>query len=307
MPRAVVYNRQGGPEVLELVEADTVYPESGQVSIEVKAAGLNPFDFKLRSGIIPMPVEFPRGIGTDFAGVVTGVSASATYADGRPIHIGDEVLGWSDGGTMRDQLVVPTANVARKPAGLSWELAGSLATAVLTADASIALMNPQAGDTVVVSAAAGAVGLVYCQLAINAGARVIGTASAANHDYLSALGVEPLNYGAGLVERLHAVTPNGVTFAQDNWGREFIDDMLEYGLAPEKICTIVDHKATAELGLSNPGRYERSTATLESLAQQFASIDLVLPIERAFPLTEFREAFELLESRHLRGKVVLVP
>jgi len=307
MPRALVYNSQGGPEVLELVEVDSLFPQVGQVSVDIKAAGLNPFDFKLRSGIIPMPVEFPKGIGSDFAGVVTGVSANASYADGRPIHIGDEVLGWIDTGSMRDQSVVPITNIARKPADLGWELAGSLTTAALTAKASIDLMQPQRGDTVVVSAAAGAVGLVYSQLALKAGARVIGTASAGNHEYLRALGVEPVNYGAGLVERIQALATNGVTFAQDNWGREFIDDMLELGLPPEKICTIVDHKATAELGLSNPGRYERSAATLEQLAQDFATMDLVLPIERAFALTDFREAFELLESRHLRGKVVLIP
>lgn len=307
MSRAVIYNRQGGPEVLELVDVEPLYPTAGTVTVDVKAAGLNPFDFKLRSGVIPMPVEFPKGIGSDFAGVVTGVSADAVYADGRPIHIGDAVLGWVDTGSMRDQVRVPTVQIARKPAELSWELAGSLTTASLTAQACIDLMNPQPGDTVVVSAAAGAVGLVYCQMALKAGARVIGTASAANHDYLRALGVEPVNYGAGLVERLQLIAPNGVSFAQDNWGREFIDDMLELGLAPEKICTIVDHKATAELGLSNPGRYERSAAALESLANEFAVMDLVLPIERTFPLTNYREAFELLESRHLRGKVVLLP
>lgn len=307
MPRALVYNSQGGPEVLELVDVEPVFAEAGQISVDIKAAGLNPFDFKLRSGIIPMPVEFPKGIGTDFAGVVTGVSANASYNDGRPIHIGDEVLGWLDTGSMRDQAVVPVSNVARKPAGLDWGLAGSLTTAALTAQASIDLMQPKPGDTVVVSAAAGAVGLVYCQLALKAGARVIGTASAANHEYLRALGVEPVNYGAGLVERIAALTPEGITYVQDNWGREFIDDARELGLPADKICTIVDHKATAELGLANPGRYERSTATLEKLAKQFADMELVLPIERAFPLAEFRNAFELLESRHLRGKVVLIP
>ncbi|MEN9751820.1 MAG: hypothetical protein RLZZ600_867, partial [Actinomycetota bacterium] len=166
---------------------------------------------------------------------------------------------------------------------------------------------PKAGDTVVVGAAAGAVGIVYCQLAIASGARVIGTASAGNHEFLRSLGVEPVEYGEGLAARLQELTPDGITFVQDNWGREFIDVALSIGVPADKICTIVDHKATAELGLSNPGRYERSPLVLGDIATKIAAGDIVLPIERVFPLSQFREAFELLESRHLRGKIILVP
>lgn len=307
MARSVVYNSQGGIEVLELVETDSRTPTPGTVSVHINAAGLNPFDFKLRSGIIPMPVEFPRGIGTDFAGIVDAVGEGAQYADGSPIEIGDEVLGWSDLGSLTEQAIVSASAMARKPEDLSWELAGSLATAALTAQAAIDLMEPHAGDTVVVSAAAGAVGIVYCQLALAAGARVIGTASEANHDFLRSLGVEPVAYGEGLAERLTALTPEGITYVQDNWGREFIDVALSIGVAPEKVCTIVDHAATAELGLSNPGRYERSTATLEKLATRVATGELVLPIQQVFALDDYAQAFTLLESRHLRGKVVVKP
>lgn len=307
MPRSLVYNSQGGIDVLELIEVDTIFPQPGEVSVEIKAAGLNPFDFKLRSGIIPMPVEFPRGIGTDFAGVVDAVGDGATYADGSAVEVGDEVLGWIDSGSLRDQAVVSASAIARKPRGLGWDLAGSLATAGLTAQACIDLMKPKQGDTVVVSAAAGAVGIVYCQLAVQAGARVIGTASAANHEFLRSLGVEPVSYGEGLADELKALTPEGITYVQDNWGRAFIDVALSIGVPPAKICTIVDHAATAELGLSNPGRYERSTKTLDALAQKFDRGELVLPIQQVFSLDYFAEAFALLESRHLRGKVVVTP
>ena len=140
-----------------------------------------------------------------------------------------------------------------------------------------------------------------------AGARVIGTASEANHAFLREIDVEPVTYGAGLADRLRALTPEGIAFVQDNWGREFIDVALEIGVPANKVCTIVDHGATAELGLANPGRYERSAAKLGRLAQKVAAGEIVLPIERTFALNQYREAFELLEARHVRGKIVLLP
>jgi NADPH:quinone reductase-like Zn-dependent oxidoreductase len=307
MPHAVAYNEFGSRDVLEWADVAEIAPAAGQVAVEVKAAGLNPFDFKLRSGVIPMPVEFPRVVGSDFAGVVTALGEGATYADGTVVSVGDDVLGWIDSGSWREQAVVDASNLARKPEALSWALAGGLTTAALTAQACIDLMRPKAGDTIVVGAAAGAVGIVFCQLAVAAGARVLGTASQGNHDFLRSIGVEPVTYGEGLAQRLRSRTPEGVTFVQDNWGREFIDIALEIGVPAEKICTIVDHKATAELGLSNPGRYARSAASLEAIAAKVGAGEIVLPIERTFALNQYREAFELLEARHLRGKIVLVP
>ena len=307
MPRALVYSEFGDRSVMSLTEVDRVVAQAGQVEVEVRAAGLNPFDVKLRSGIVPMPVEFPRCVGSDFAGTVTVVTDGSSYADGTPISVGDDVMGWIETGSMRDQAAVSTLAVTRKPESLAWELAGALSVAAQTAQACIDLMNPGVGDTVVVSAAAGAVGIVYCQLALAAGARVIGTASEANHEFLRSLGVEPVSYGPDLAERLRHLRPEGITVVQDNWGREFIDTALELGVPASKVCTIVDHQATAELGLANPGRYERSSATLGALAARFASGDLVLPIERSFALTDFDAAFALLESRHLRGKVVVLP
>jgi len=307
MPRAVVFDEFGDRSVLRLVDVPHNSAQPGEIEVNVRAAGLNPFDSKLRSGMVPMPVEFPRCVGSDFAGTVSAVPEGATFADGTPIRVGDDVMGWIETGSLRDQAVVSAQAVAPKPEGLSWELAGSLSVAAQTAQACIDLMTPGPGDTVVVSAAAGAVGTVYSQLAVAAGARVIGTASEANHEFLRTLGVEPIAYGAGLVDRIREVTPNGITLVQDNWGREFIDVALAVGVPANKICTIVDHQATAELGLANPGRYERSAVILASLATRFATGELVLPIERVFALTEFDSAFEVLEGRHLRGKVVIVP
>jgi NADPH:quinone reductase-like Zn-dependent oxidoreductase len=307
MPHAVQYSSFGSVDVLEWADIPVEVPGALQVAVAVKAAGLNPFDYKLRSGVIPMPVEFPRVVGSDFAGVVTAVGADAFYFDGSLVQVGDEVLGWIESGSWREQAVVDSSSIARKPADLAWDVAGGLSVAAQTAQACNDLMKPTSGDTVVVGAAAGAVGLIFCQMAVAAGARVIGTASQRNHAFLRELGVEPVTYGEGLAQRLRSLTPQGIAFVQDNWGREFIDIALEIGVPANKICTIVDHAATAELGLSNPGRYERSAAKLEVIAAKIAAGDITLPIERTFPLSGYREAFELLEARHVRGKIVLIP
>ncbi len=115
MPKAVQYERFGDPSVLEVVEVPEVHPGEGKVRIAVRAAGLNPFDFKMRSGLVPIAdPKFPRGIGGDFAGVVDEVGEGAQYADGSAVAVGDEVLGWGDR-VVREQLVVAAKNLARKP------------------------------------------------------------------------------------------------------------------------------------------------------------------------------------------------
>jgi NADPH:quinone reductase-like Zn-dependent oxidoreductase len=309
MPRAVQYERWGDPSVLEVVDVDEVHPLEGRVRLAVRAAGLNPFDFKMRSGLFP-PAEpkFPRGIGGDVAGVVDEVGEGAVYADGEPVRVGDEVLGWGDR-TLREQLVVPAKNLARKPAGLSWAAAGGLATAALTAHAAVVeTLGIHGGDVVLVSAAAGAVGFFSVQLARQAGARVVGTASERNFAMLESIGVVPVTYGPFLADRVRAALP-GATFTavQDNHGREAVDAGIELGVPRDRIITIVDHDATRELGLRPFGPYQRSAQVLEDYAQQIADGRLAFPIERTFPLDEVRDAFGVLEGRHLSGKVVVLP
>ena len=304
--RAVQYDRTGGPDVLYLAQKPVPEPAAGRVVLAVRAVGLNPFDAKVRAGIIPMQTVFPRGIGGDVAGVVEAVGEGAVYHDGAPAQVGDEVLGFGMS-TLREHLAVSAANLARKPATLPWAVAGSLATPGLTAVASYDVLRPATGDTVFVSAAAGSVGFLYAQLARAAGARVIGSASPANHERLRAAGVEPVAYGPGLAERLGALAPEGLTAVQDNAGGETIEAALSLGVPPARICEIVDHDAVERLGLASPGRYERRADRLELLAEQVADGILSFPVQQTFPLDEVAAAFALLETRHLRGKVVVTP
>lgn len=306
MPKAVQYERWGSPDVLEVVEVPEIHAGEGQVRLAVKAAGLNPFDFKIRSGKVPLAdPKFPRGIGSDAAGIVDEVGPGATYTDGSPIQVGDEVLGWAEK-AVRQQLVVGADKVVRKPAEVPWEVAGALSTAAQTAYAAIDTLNPGPDDTILLSAAAGSVGVLFAQLAIARGAKVIGTASAANADYLASFGIVPTTYGPGLADRVRALAPHGITMVEDHFGREAIDAGLELGVPPERINTIVEAGAREELGLA-PFAYNRKAAVLERAVADVAAGVLRLPIDQTYPIDLVRDAFELLESRHLTGKVVILP
>lgn len=300
--QAVVYDSIGGPEVLRVAEVPEAHPGAGQVRVAVRAAGLNPFDGKVRSGAIPMALDFPRGIGQDFAGVVDEVGAGASYADGAAVALGDEVLGWSAGpGAARSQLVVPDSHLARKPAGLPWAVAGALQTSGLTAYACLELLAIGADDVVLVSAAAGGVGLLYTQLALARGATVVATAGAANHEFLRGLGAVPVSYGEGLAARVRGAAGQ-VTAVQDNHGREAALAGLELGVPPERIVVIADDAEA--LGVSSPGRYERLAGNLQRVADAVASGPMTLPV-RSYAFADVVEAYRELESGHGRGKVVL--
>lgn len=305
VPKAVQYTEPGDVSVLSVVDVLDQPLVDGQVRVEVVAAGINPFDFKMRMGVVPMPLPFPRCTGNDFAGRVIEVGPGASYEDGSAVTVGDGVLGFTMQDALREHVTVPASNLAIKPNGISWEQAGSLATPGLTAQACIDFMQPGPSDIVFLSAAAGSVGALYAQIAITRGARVIGSASSSNADYLRSLGVIPVDYEGDLAKQVAQHAPNGVTMMQDNWGREAIDFGLALGLKPEKICTIVDHAATAQLGLSNPGQYARKPSTLRALAEQIAEGSLSFPIEHTYSLADVQQAFTQLETRHGRGKIVI--
>lgn len=302
MSRVVEYDQFGGPEVLRLREREAGEPAPGWVRVRVRAVGLNPFDAKARSGTIPfIAPDFPRGLGGDFAGVVDAVAANEVFA------IGDEVLGWADSGALADQVIVPIDALTIKPPSVSWEVAASLSTPAQTAHHCLEVLDIGAHDTVLVSAAAGAVGMVYAQRAIARGAIVIGTASPANASRLRSIGVIPTPYGAGLADRVRALAPQGITAVQDNAGHETVSVGLELGLAPNRICTIVDHAAVAELGLASPGRYAKSAALLAEYAALVAQGALRIDIEARYPLAQVSDAFVALETGHRSGKIVVIP
>ncbi|MCU4673213.1 alcohol dehydrogenase catalytic domain-containing protein [Microbacterium fluvii] len=304
MTRAALYDHTGAPEVLYIGEADAGTPGAGQVLVRVHAAGLNPFDGKQRSGFIPSKAPFPRHIGGDFAGTVEAVGPDAVYWDGSAISVGDDVLGRANG-ALAESVVAAASDLARRPAELAVEVAGGLHVAGLTAVSVLATVPVGDGDTVLVGGAAGGVGLVAAQLAVAAGARVIGTASEGNHELLRSVGVEPVVYGEGLAERVGAL--GAVTAVFDCHGRDALDAGVALGVPVDRMVAIAAYGALDEIGAHNVEREARTAENLENLAGRIASGEIVLPVAETFPLDEVAAAFAALEGAHAPGKIVVLP
>jgi enoyl reductase len=301
MSRIVQYSRHGGPEVLDVVEVDEPHAGPGQVRVAVRAAGLNAFDFKVRQDPQYMPSHsLPSQQGNEFAGVIDEVGDGV-----EGIESGLEVLGWTSFAAQADFVVVRASHVARKPASLDWATAGGIGLVGNTANRATIAVDPKPGDTVLVSAAAGGVGLLACQFAILDGATVIGTASERHHELLRRMGIIPVTYGVGLVDRLRAAAPQGITAVIDNAGQETVEAAIELGVDPSRINSIVWPEGAEKYGISTVGGNGKTAENLAQLAELFAEGRLVMPIAATYPLDQVRQAYEHLETRHLLGKIVL--
>lgn len=306
MPQAVRFDQYGGIDVLRVTEVDRPAPGRGQVLVTVKAAGINPGEAKIRSGALAerWPTTFPSGQGSDLAGVVAEVGE-----DAEGVTVGDEVLGFTNNRASHAEFVlVEAGNLAHRPANVPWEAAGALFVAGATAYAALRAVAAGPGDTLVVAGAAGGVGSIAVQLAVNAGATVIGLASEVNHQWLADHGVTPVSYGAGVAGRIRAAAAGGVNAFIDTVGTGYVELALELGVDPDRIDTIADFTAAAKYGVKLEGN--SAAASAEVLAELAAMIDkgqLEIPVARVYPLSEVRAAFQELEHGHTRGKIVLRP
>lgn len=242
----------------------------------------------------------PAGQGSEFAGVVDQVGAEVTN-----LMVGDEVLGWINSGAQADYVVVASTNMTLKPKGLDWPTAGAIGLVGNTAKRAVDTVAPLPGETVLVSAAAGGVGLFAAQYAMLAGAKVIGTASEVDHEFLRTLGIEPLSYGPGLVDRLRAVAPQGIDAVLDSAGRDTVEAALQVGVAASRINSVVYFDGKAKYGISTVGAGGKTGTGLAELAQLVSSGAFVMPIAGAFVLADVRAAYEMLETHHTPGKIVL--
>jgi NADPH:quinone reductase-like Zn-dependent oxidoreductase len=306
MPRAVRFDTYGGIDVLRVVEVDRPAPGRSQVLVRMKAAGINPGEAAIREGALASrwPATFPSGQGSDLAGLVEEVGSAV-----KNVAVGDEVIGFSNNRASQAELVVVEADdLVHRPAHVSWEQAGALFVAGTTAYAAVQAVSLTAGDTVVVSGAAGGVGSIAVQLARNGGATVLGLASVANHAWLTDHGVTPIAYGPGVGERIHAASGNRVDAFIDTFGGGYVELALELGVAPDRIDTIIDFAAAAKHGAKTEGN--SAAANAKVLAELAGLIDagrLEIPIAKVYRLADVREAYDDLARRHTRGKIVLVP
>jgi NADPH:quinone reductase-like Zn-dependent oxidoreductase len=304
--RAVRFDRYGGADELYVADVEVPAPAAGEVLVEIRAAGINPGEAGILSGALHelMPATFPSGEGSDLAGVVTAIGDGVTE-----FEVGDEVLGYSwRRSSHATHATVPTTQLIRKPPQLSWPVAGSLYIVGCTAYAAVRAVDPGPGDTVAVSAAAGGVGSVVVQLLAVRGARVLGIASSANADWLTAQGAIPVPYGDRLAERLTAAAPDGIDAFIDLFGPEYVQLAVDLGIPRDRIETITSFAKARELGTKAAGSGDASTReVLTEMADLVASGAVEIPIAATYPLEEVREAFGELERRHTHGKIVLVP
>lgn len=300
MAKAVRYSEYGGPEVLEWVEVEEPHAGEGRVRVAVRAAGTNPFDYKVRRGGYIPNHTLPAGQGAEFAGVIDEVGEGVSE-----FAVGDEVLGWVGTGAQASHVVVRATNVTAKPAGLDWATAGGIGLVSNTAKRAVDSLALGPGDTVLVTAAAGGVGIPTVQFALATGARVVGTASESNHEFLRGLGVIPVAYGEGEVERLRDAAPNGYTAVLDNKGGDALLTALELGVPPERVNTIADRATAEEHGFATVGGGGKTAEELADFARQAASGELIIPVRSTYPFAEVAQAYRELETGHGRGKVVL--
>jgi NADPH:quinone reductase-like Zn-dependent oxidoreductase len=303
--KAVRFEEYGGVDVLKVVDVAEPVPADGQVLVEVKAAGINPGEAKIREGLLHArwPAVFPSGEGSDLAGIVARNGPGVTG-----IAVGEEVIGFTDNRASHAEYVVVAAkDLTPKPATVPWEVAGSLYVAGATAYAAVRAVALAERDTVVVSGAAGGVGSIAVQLARLAGATVVGLASQANHDWLTGLGVIPVSYGDGVADRIRQAAGRPDAFI-DTFGAGYVRLALDLGVEPARIDTIVNFDAVQKHGVKAEGNAAGASASvLADLAGLIADGRLEVPVAATYPLSEVRDAYRQLASGHVRGKIALIP
>jgi NADPH:quinone reductase-like Zn-dependent oxidoreductase len=302
--RAMAYDSFGSDDVLSLRDLPEPKVGPGEIRIRVVRAGVNPVDWKVMSGGLDglMDTVFPVVPGWDVAGVVEAVGI-----DSPEFRVGEEVVAYArrdvvHGGTFAELVTVNVRSVARKPAGLSWDEAGGLPLAGLTALQSLDRLGVSSSDTVLVHGGAGGVGALAVQISEARGARVIATASPANHDFLAGLGAAPVAYGDGVVERVRAIAPDGVDVVVDFVGG--VLDATTGVLAPGGRHASIADSTVVEAG----GSWFWVRPSGEGLAELGRLVDagqLRVPVARVLPLEELPAAFALSREGHVRGKLVI--
>ncbi|MGW3088297.1 NADP-dependent oxidoreductase [Streptomyces sp. NPDC001108] len=302
MPKAYVFTRYGGPETEALAEQDKPVPGPGELLVAVRAAGVNPVDWKLRTGYVrpgSEPQPFPTVFGSEAAGTVEAVGP-----DTEGFAVGDEVFGNPVTGGYAEYTLLPVAVTAHKPAGLSFTDAATLPVAAATAYDAIHQLDLAAGATLLITGAGGGVGSAAIQLARHRGVRVVGVASPAKKEFVESLGAVHVASGPGLAERVRKAAPEGVDAVVDLVGGETLRAAAALLDDPAGLIGIGDKQLVVELG-GAAVRRARNAAVLEALARLTEDGVLRTHVDRTYPLTRAGDALRAVEQGHARGKTVI--
>lgn len=297
--RAARFSRFGGPEVLEIVDLPEPHPGPGQVRIATRAAGVSLSDWKKRKGL--MDPELPQTLGHEAAGVVDELGEGVT-----DVAAGDRVFGVCAEGAAQAELAVLSA-YAPIPPSLDFPAAAALPAAIETAMRALDQLGVARGSTLLINGASGSVGSAAVQFAVARDARVIGTAGAANHDYLRSLGAEPVTYGEGFTGRVRALAPKGVDLALDVAGSGILPELIDLAGGAEHVLTVADFAGAQKYGVTfSRGDSGRALHALAEIGELIESGRFEPPAVRTFPLAEIAEAHRVSEQGHGRGTLVLL-
>jgi NADPH:quinone reductase-like Zn-dependent oxidoreductase len=299
--KALTFDEYGGPEVLKVTEAPEPHAGPGQIRISVKAASVNPYDWKVRSGMLAggKPLDSTAYLGLDGSGVVDEVGEGVTG-----VAVGDDVFG--RGSKTQAEFAVLDAWAPKAPA-IDWAVAGAVGVSGETAERVLRLLDVKAGDTLFIDGGAGGVGAAAAQFAIARGARVIASAGQDNQDYLREIGAIPVLYGQGLVNRVRAVPGAKIDAVLDVAGKSPIEDLISLVPEPSLVLSIGNYGA-AESGarFTGGGDDSQPMKALAETAELLEQNKLVVKVQ-TFPLERAAEAYRISEAGHLRGKLVLLP
>jgi len=299
--RALQFSTYGGPEVLQWGEAPDPHAGPGQIRIAVRAASVNPIDWKVTSGMLAggKPMQGTGFLGRDAAGVVDEVGEGVTG-----VAVGDEVFGRGNGTQAEYAVLVAWA---AKPPSIDWAVAAGAGVAGETSERTLRLLDVDAGDTLFVDGGAGGVGAVAVQMALARGAKVVASASEANHDYLRELRATPVLYGQGLADRVRAAAGGPVDAVLDVAGKTPIEELLSLVPEPSQVVTIANYTAgQAGARVTGGGADSHPMEALALTADLLAHNKLVIKVQ-TFPFDRAAEAYRISQSGHVRGKLVLVP
>lgn len=306
-----IATRPGGLDVLVLQEYDVSSPSHGEVTVEVRAAGMNPADYKHVANGQPSG-GFPKAVGYEIAGVLTAVGPDTEIASGGGA-VGDEVLAFRVSGGWSTEVTVPAKDVLAKPTSLPFDQAANLLLAGSTASEMLHVTGASAGETILVHGASGAVGVSVLQQAALLGVRVVGTASEQRFDEVRRFGGEPVSYGDGLEERVRSAAPGGIAAALDCVGTdEAVDVSIALVADRDRIVTIAAmDRAEKDRIRVIAGAIPESQAYRDGvradLIRLAGSGRLEVPMSGSYPLDKAVEAAERLRAQHPGGKIALVP
>ncbi|MFM9445659.1 NADP-dependent oxidoreductase [Streptomyces acidiscabies] len=300
MSKAYVFTRHGGPETQALIDVDRPAPGPGELLIAVRAAGVNPVDWKLRTGL-RRPGDtgervFPVVLGSEASGVVTALGEGVTG-----FAVGDEVFGATLTGGYAEETILPAAITAHKPAALSFADAATLPVAAATAYDGVHQLALPAGATLLITGAGGGVGVAAVQIAHSLGLKVVGVASAAKKEFVESLGAVHVESGDGWTDRV----PGPVDAVYDLVGGDALEQAAGFVSGPGKLITAGEPEdVVAALGGTRVVR-ARSAAVLDAVAALVVRGDLNPYVTARYPLERAVEALRAVEEGHARGKVVI--